>query len=69
MTQADDRLTSEVMDQFSLGDAHIQQKSCISKMSLEAVTKFNKQGRALLTNVPTALVNQESSMPFLKALC
>lgn len=42
MTLDDDKMTSKVMDQFSLGDACTEQKSCISKMSLKAVTKFNK---------------------------
>lgn len=42
MTLVDDGVTPKVRDQFSLGDACIEQKSCISKMSRKAVTKFNK---------------------------
>lgn len=37
------------------GGCLIEQKSFISKMSLTAVSKYNKQGRALLANATTAL--------------
>lgn len=54
-SQADDRLTSKTIDHLSVGDPFIEQKSFISKMSLTAVSKHNKQGRALFANATTAL--------------
>lgn len=54
VSQADDKLTSKVIVSFSLGDALTERKSHIGKMSLKAVTKYNRQGSALLTNASTA---------------
>lgn len=50
MAQADDKLTSKVMDNISLGDAIKEWKSCINEMSLKAVTRQNTQRQALLMN-------------------